>query len=362
MRQQQGTSEHIELEALWEGVVGLIDSAAAIVAGGDEILAANLLWEQVTRFHADSLQRPGLEACLRLVSPTRSLIASLRDEGRSSGVISVSVETDGPGSQACRRDYALRWRHFGHHSDGRSLAIIVLEELVAPARYGSVHSMQQARINHLLIRQTLIEENERRRLGVALHDVVIQDLVQVRAAAAKSDASVRGPRRLVGMIDGIIDEIRTLMFELSPPVLEDLGLRPALQWLTDHLNARHGVRVTLIDDGLEPPLSSDARTVIFRAVRELSLNAVKHAPGTEILLTCVSNERTLRIIVRDSGPGFAQSDPPGATGRLGFGLLSVEQQIRGIGGSFDLVSSVCDGTRATIMVPIENQKGTSTVP
>jgi signal transduction histidine kinase len=148
-----------------------------------------------------------------------------------------------------------------------------------------------------------------------------------------------------------------LAFELSPPILEDLGLRPALHWLAEYLSQRYGTRVEVADDAREPPLPPPARTIVFRAVRELAINAAKHAAGADIVLSCITNDRTTRLAIRDTGPGFNTAELHQSTdGFDRYGLLSVEQQIRGIGGSFELVSTLGEGTRAAITVPLDCEK------
>lgn len=205
--------------------------------------------------------------------------------------------------------------------------------------------------NRIFVRQALIEEAERRRIGLALHDVVAQNLALLRAQLHASNLTEESRARMLAMLDGVIESVRTLSFELSPPILEDLGLLPALGWLAQHLGKRYGTPIAVAHDGREPALDSADRTIIFRVVRELVVNAAKHAAGSAIDLSCISNQRTVRLTVRDDGPGFDTEGQKGSaeTGPH-FGLLSVDQQIRGIGGTFELVSAPGEGTRATITV------------
>lgn len=219
-----------------------------------------------------------------------------------------------------------------------------------------VIAAQAMRIDQLLIRQTLIEEAERRRLGRALHDGVAQDLARVRAGLSKSAAIGSGggagsEADQIRTLDRVIESVRTLAFELSPPVLEDLGLCPALEWLGDHLRDRYDAEVSVEIDGHEPAINQAARTIVFRSVRELALNAAKHAPGSAISISCRTDARGTRVAVVDHGDGFEPA-LQGSAGQPGksahYGLLSVAQQIRGIGGRFEIQSAKGQGTRATI--------------
>lgn len=214
------------------------------------------------------------------------------------------------------------------------------------------------RNDRVLIRQALIEEAERRRIGRALHDVVAQSLAHLRAQITERVESDESRDRMLATLDGVIESVRTLSFELSPPILEDLGLLPALGWLAQHLGKRYSTPIAVAHDGREPALDSASRTILFGVVRELVVNAAKHAAGSAIDVSCVSNHRTVRVIVRDEGPGFDTRFSKGsADDGPHFGLLSVEQQIRGIGGTFELVSAPGEGTRATITVNLSGATG-----
>jgi signal transduction histidine kinase len=228
--------------------------------------------------------------------------------------------------------------------------LLTMTELSSPAISES-GSASADHTQRLLVRQTLIEERERRRLGQALHDQVAQLLIQLRRHLAE----LRDSRddidcaAMIGEVDSVIHVLRELTFAISPPVLEDLGLLPALHWLAEHLRESYGAEVVCTDDGVEPLLASDVRTIAFRAVRELLNNAVKHAPGSSIRLSSREEGGCYRISVEDDGPGFSDGDAPDVLQQLpGYGLLSIEQQIRAIGGTFDIRSRPGSGTRATI--------------
>lgn len=205
----------------------------------------------------------------------------------------------------------------------------------------------------LIVRQALIEEAERSRIGRALHDMVSQDLAWIRREYVANTGADADQDECTSTIDRVIERVRTLSFELSPPVLADIGIVAALHWLGEHIGDRYDMDISVIDDDREPRLSHETNTIVFRCVRELTINAAKHAGGAEIIVSCRSAGREVLIRVRDYGPGFdtsrlgAENDDS-----AGFGLISVEQQIRGIGGSFELVSEPGSGTRATIRIPL----------
>ena len=348
-----------ELRRLLETVVSMVDWPAAVVADGEDVLASNALWRELTGSSHDSDESLSLEFSLRDFSHIDSLIESLRNEQGSVGMKTSRLAAGEASADGSPHDYIICWRQlYAPSLRHYSLAIVTLQDRSDIKRPSRVIVQQQIRIDRLLVRQTLIEEAERRKLGRALHDVVVQDLAQVRAAVRSSARSADDSTTIIASIDRIINEVRTLTFELGPPILEDLGLRHALQWLADHLNNRYSAAISVVDDACDPRLPTPIMTIIFRAVREVAINAAKHAPDSEIGISCVTNHRNVRIIVRDTGPGFdivrMRSERHGVNM---YGLLSVEQQIRGIGGEFDIVSEIGAGTRVTITAPTTPEKG-----
>jgi signal transduction histidine kinase len=125
-----------------------------------------------------------------------------------------------------------------------------------------------------------------------------------------------------------------------------------MRWLADHLQSSYGAAASCEDDGMEPQLSSEVRTIAFRAIRELANNAVKHAPDARIVLRLIVDNAGCRLEVCDNGPGFERgadhTAPHGHKPFPGYGLLSVEQQIRAVGGTFEILTAPGKGTQAII--------------
>jgi signal transduction histidine kinase len=358
MPQITGCLAQSEMRVLLDTAVSLFDGPAAIVADGDEVLACNEQWRCLTRCTCDTDERPSLERSLREFSRVNVLAEQLKGGPQDAGTVKTRRDAPGPLPGEARADYQVHWRQLRPPSQGGALAIVSLRPVREAEPPAPVMDLQQARIDRLLVRQTLIEESERLRLGRALHDVVVQDLAQVRAAVRASASAAHESAAIIASIDRIINEVRTLTFDLGPPLLEDLGMRPALQWLAEHLKDRYSASISMVDDGSDPRLSKPTQTIIFRATRELAINAAKHAPGAEIVISCVTNHRSVRISVRDTGPGFDTARVRHAGDDTNhYGLLSVEQQIRGVGGAFDIVSEIGEGTRATITAPMEQDHG-----
>jgi signal transduction histidine kinase len=147
-----------------------------------------------------------------------------------------------------------------------------------------------------------------------------------------------------------MDEMRSLTAQLNPPVLEQLGLVPALEWLSEEMRKTYRLEVSLEDDEAAKPLDSVMASILFRAVRELLINVARHANINVAYITTHREGDRLTVSVEDQGAGFA---PDSATAdSVGFGLATLRERIAYIGGSFQIKSARNRGTTATIQVPL----------
>jgi len=239
-------------------------------------------------------------------------------------------------------------------------------ESLVEAQRKATESLEQkvrertAQLRALAGELSLAEERERRSLAQDLHD----DLGQVLAIVKHKLTALHGRGRSAGTaaelksIEALIDQanksMRTLAFQLSPPVLHTLGLIPALEWLAEEIERVYGLKVGLSDDGAAKPLGETARTALFRAVRELLINVAKHAKASAAEITSLRAADQLTLAVSDDGSGFdyeqALAAPPGGSG---LGLMSVRERVEFIGGEMHVDSSPGAGTTVTIVAPLQ---------
>jgi signal transduction histidine kinase len=211
----------------------------------------------------------------------------------------------------------------------------------------------------------LAEERERRKLAVDLHDGLGQLLSASGMRLALLRDSIRDPGLVdeVQAVESVIAEaderVSSLSFELSPPLLHDVGLVAATQWLAEDIEARLGLHVIVEDPGERWPLDEAARTTLFRALRELLLNVSKHARTDEARVRFWREDRFLKILVEDEGVGFASKGES-----RGYGLLSIRERLNHLGWSIQIESAPGEGTRIYIAAPVEatgpTQAGEST--
>jgi PAS domain S-box-containing protein len=201
------------------------------------------------------------------------------------------------------------------------------------------------------------EERERRRIAVDLHDRIGQSiaLAQIKLGAVRNEIGAPCAERVQGAIALLAqcsDEMRTLVFDLSPPVLYDLGIKAALGWLIEQIERDSDVRVELADDGADKPLDELTAGLVFRAVRELLVNVVKHSRSVTARVSLSRVDDCVEVVVHDAGEGFDASS--GVTDR-GFGLFSVREQMRRLGGTLTLSSSPRHGTDVALRAPLNSR-------
>lgn len=210
------------------------------------------------------------------------------------------------------------------------------------------------RLAHAL---TITEERTRARIATELHDGLGQLLSMVRlrlhgliALPAGADAS-----STVAGIDGLVGEavtlLRSVTFELTSPVLAQLGLAAAIESLGPRVQADGGPVFSFVAHG-EVRLDVEATGVVFRIVRELLLNARKHARAGAVWVMLRAEPDGLTITVRDDGVGCALDlDAAACTPSGGYGLSSSLAQMRGLGGTLSLRSRHGAGTEVTLHLP-----------
>ena len=216
---------------------------------------------------------------------------------------------------------------------------------------------EQKRLQQLLrsaaSEAALAEERRRRELAMDLHDGVGQLLTVVGMRLGMLRDSVPDPALVsqVQEIERIIAEVderaSSLSFELSPPMLHDVGLGAATQWLAERMEQRLGLHVTVEEAVHHKLLDEGSRIMLFRALSELLLNVAKHARANKARVRLWQEDRFVNVAVEDEGAGF---DPDADTSR--YGLFSIRERLRHLGGRMEIESTPGAGTRIRLMVPI----------
>ncbi|MCF8145497.1 MAG: response regulator [Deltaproteobacteria bacterium] len=207
---------------------------------------------------------------------------------------------------------------------------------------------------------TIAEQRERRRLAEILHDHLQQILVGAKVNCEVLSTNINPENKqiaenVMNLINQSIQTSRTLTAELSPPILQQNSLSAILQWLARWMKETHGMTVEMQTDLSLDPHKEETTIHLFQSVRELLFNAVKHAGVKSARVKmALDDENHLRVTVKDHGLGF---DPDTiwekARAGSGFGLFSIYERLKLMGGSFEIKSSPGNGTVFSLIVPVD---------
>ncbi|MEA2604457.1 MAG: hypothetical protein QOF89_5449 [Acidobacteriota bacterium] len=205
-----------------------------------------------------------------------------------------------------------------------------------------------------------VQEEEQRRLARELHDGLGQTLTalthQLERLREKLDGAV-SPELAARLGDSVdmarlaLNETREMSRLLRPPVLDDLGLAPALTWFARTLEQRTGLKVELALDGLDERLDSDVETLVFRLIQEALTNVLRHAGVDRAQVAVRRAGELLELRVADAGRGFDPKSILGG-GAAGSGLRGMHDRLELFGGRLELSSAPGQGTRISAVVPL----------
>ena len=204
------------------------------------------------------------------------------------------------------------------------------------------------------------EERERRRIATELHDRLGQNLALCKmklgvlrktGLPAAHVAVFRDIDRLVGQT---IQDTRSFIFEISPPILYELGFEAAVEWLAEQALKQYGFLCELENDQQPKPMEEDIGVVLFQAVREFFLNIRKHAQAKHAKVTLGKEGEHIRICVEDDGVGFDPSDI--GCSSSGIGLFSIRERLSLFGGTLEIQTNPGQGTRVIVTAPLKSGK------
>lgn len=252
----------------------------------------------------------------------------------------------------------LSWNSFPYA--GRQRIFSVVRDITASKRAEQLLLENQERLRALSNQLSLVEDRERRQLAEAIHDGLAQQLFGLRAQVTllKYPDKLVDPRAVVEQVIAVLDETMTqahsLTFELFPPVLYEVGLAGALEWLGRQFEQRTGIACEVDTEDTEPDLPEDLRMMAYQSARELLNNVRKHAGARSVAIRLRAEAGQVHLTVRDDGQGF---DPEGteaivphpATG--GFGLFSLRERLRSVGGALTVSARPGQGCRVDLTFP-----------
>ncbi len=220
----------------------------------------------------------------------------------------------------------------------------------------------QKQLRSLALELTLAEERMRRRMAINVHDHMGQNLAISKIKLDSLQKAISSPE-LAAVVDEVrdllgqtIESARSLTFELSPPVLYELGFEAAVEWLVRYVKKRDGLSTEFRNDSKDKPLDDNVRVLLFQSVRESLHNVTKHAHAKNVTVSVCRADDEIQVTVVDDGVGFDVSmiQSAGLYGR-GFGLFSISERLENIGGRFSIKSKPGGGTKVFLAAPISKK-------
>jgi signal transduction histidine kinase len=199
-------------------------------------------------------------------------------------------------------------------------------------------------------------EQEAKRIAHALHNEAGQLLVAVYIALENMAQEMPAARTHITKVAELLDQIevqlRRLSHELTPAMLNDLGLGPALQYLVEGLSQRFPLQIA-IHDAPRERLPRSIESALYRIVQESLNNVVRHSQATEVSIRFQLESSAICCSIRDNGIGFDLGAVQKRKGERGFGLSGIRERARVLGGTVQINPAIGSGTELVVCVPIE---------
>jgi PAS domain S-box-containing protein len=238
----------------------------------------------------------------------------------------------------------------------------VLMDITRRKRVEEALRESEKQLRHLSSQLLTAQETERKRISRELHDELGQALAVLKLKVSfieggllQDQTAIREEcKDALQYMDQVIENVRRLSRDLSPSILEDLGLRAALGWLINNIIKNNNAKVTFEMEDIDHLLSQNAQIIIYRILQEALTNVAKHAEAKNISVVIKKAKDRVSFRVEDDGKGFdvvkvARREPM----EKGLGLATMEERARMLGGALDLWSQEGKGTRMTFDIPME---------
>jgi signal transduction histidine kinase len=218
-------------------------------------------------------------------------------------------------------------------------------------------------LRRLAAQLSAAEDVERRKLAYDIHDALSQMLglvkMNLETVVAETATDSRQFERLsdvVKTVDDLIRQTREMTFDLHPSMLDHFGLIPTLQRFAQDFIRRTHAEVIVSESGERADLPAELASYLFRAIKELANNAIKHGNAREIIIAIHWEPGHLRMVVDDDGSGFDPVKAAEPQVRRGLGLAGIDERLTSFGGKMKTESQPGNGARIILEVPIPVQR------
>lgn len=217
-------------------------------------------------------------------------------------------------------------------------------------------------LRELATQLTLSEESTRREIATDIHDSIGHSLLTLLLDLHKMrDEHSDLPEDVTATLDNCISSTeemiassRELIFQLSPPILLEVGIAPALEMLADHLLTPRGIQwgvTTYKGQANAHPADDSVCVILYRMARELLINVIKHSGASKVSIIINRGPKKIQVVVEDDGKGLPPKYKIGPSSSSGLGLFSIRERLVYIGGEMQIVSGKT-GTTVSLLAPL----------
>lgn len=210
--------------------------------------------------------------------------------------------------------------------------------------------------------QQSVREAERTRIAREIHDDLGQMLTAVMMDLSWLEDKLSKPRDVAArsalaekvtalskLVGKTMDTVRTIAAELRPGMLDELGLKAAIEWQCADFQKRSGIKCYLITELEDVALDRASATAVFRILQESLTNVLRHAKANTVAITLEEHESNLVLTVTDDGRGITEAE---ISDSRSLGILGMRERAGVVGGTFDIIRLEGDGTRVTVRMPL----------
>ncbi|MCH7972965.1 MAG: sensor histidine kinase [Bacteroidetes bacterium] len=213
----------------------------------------------------------------------------------------------------------------------------------------------QKQLKELMKHEQQMVEREKNRIANELHDGIGQNLLFIKASLQrysdklKSDLGEETYYQLLSSFDGTITDLKSIIYNLKPSILEELGLGAAITTLCKTITDKSNINSNVDIIGFEERIDPDQEITIYRIIQESLNNILKHSKAKEFTVTMMEENENIKILISDDGIGFETSNKNYLL--PGLGLRSIKERVESYSGTFKIESQLNSGTLLIIDMP-----------
>lgn len=245
-------------------------------------------------------------------------------------------------------------------ASSRRRAMSIADEITKDLRVSEAELRASAEQLQAMSRRLVeLQESERRQFSRELHDRVGQnltalsitvDILKAELAASANPAVLVRLDDAAALLDSTHGTIENVMTELRPPMLDDYGLLPAIQWYAGEFGRRTGIVVNVRGDEQMQRLAQPTEIALFRIIQEALNNIAKHAHAKQIHVALERSAKVAVLSILDDGVGMQPPQGASATRRSGLGMVTMRERAQSVGGEFEIIAGPAGGTEVIVRV------------